>query len=170
MLETVKIKQWRTYPIVASSKAANVLHNTNQPSISTISRISATWLVSPSFGYSVWPDTVKGKSTMLRDWQNPLHVNMWEQGVKFLMPLILRIFLKLFAEKPNPTFFLKLIDVDDLVDSLAEARLKKYLMIEGTDNFQVMVFQSSSTTFKAAFLLCICDCWLTDYGSCSLFS
>ena len=89
------LKQWGTYPIVASSKVANVLHNTNQPSISTISRIFATWLVSPSFAYSVWPDTVKGKSTMLRDWQNPLHVNMWEQGVKFLMPLILRIFLKL---------------------------------------------------------------------------
>ena len=37
----------------------------------------------------------------------------------------------MFAEKPNPKFFLKLIDVDDLADSWAEVKLKKYLTIEG---------------------------------------
>ena len=74
-----------------------------------------------------------------------------------------------FAEKPNPKFFLKLIDGDDLADSRAEARLKKYLTIEGSDSFQVMVFQPNFTIFKAAFHLCICGHWLIDYGSCSPF-
>ena len=32
---------------------------------------------------------------MLGVWQNALYVDMWEQGVKFLMPLIVRIFLEL---------------------------------------------------------------------------
>ena len=63
----------------------------------------------------------------------------------------------MFAERPSPKFFLKLIDVDHPADSRAEARLKKYLTIQGSDSFQVMVFQPTSTTFKAAFHLCICD-------------
>ena len=50
---------------------------------------------------------------------------MWKHGVKFLMPLIVRILGTKFAEKPNPKFFLELIVVDDLADSWAEARLKK---------------------------------------------
>ena len=62
-----------------------------------------------------------------------------------------------FADKPNPKFFLKLIDVGDLVDSWAEARLKKYLTIKGSDSFQVIVFQPYCTIFKATFHLCICD-------------
>ena len=49
----------------------------------------------PSFAYSVWPDMVKRKLTMMGDWQNALHVDMWGQGLKFLMPLIVRIFLEL---------------------------------------------------------------------------
>ena len=75
-----------------------------------------------------------------------------------------------FAEKTNPKSFLKLIDIDELADSWAEARLKKYPTIEGSDSFQVMVFQPNSTTFKAASHLCICDHCLIDYGSCSLLS
>ena len=75
-----------------------------------------------------------------------------------------------FAQKPNPKFFLKLIDIDDVANSRAEARLKKYLETEVSDSFQVMVFQPNFTTFKAAFHLCICDNWLIDYASCSLFS
>ena len=75
-----------------------------------------------------------------------------------------------FAEKPNPKLILKVIDVDDMADSRAEARLKKYLTIEGSDSVQVMVVQPNSTTFKDAFHLCICDQWFIDYGSCSLFS
>ena len=62
-----------------------------------------------------------------------------------------------FAEKPDPKFLLKLIDVDDLADSLEEARLKKYLTMQGSDSSQVMVFQPNSTSFNAAFYLCICD-------------
>ena len=67
------------------------------------------------------------------------------------------------AEKTHPRFFLKLIDVDDLADSRAEARLEKYPMIEGSGNFQVMVFQPKSTIFKATSHLCICGCCLIDY-------
>ena len=44
-----------------------------------------------------------------------------------------------------------------MADSRAEARLKKYLTIEGLDSVQVMVVQPNSTTFKDAFHLCICD-------------
>ena len=100
---------------------------------------------------------VKGKSIILGDWQNAQHVNMWEQGVKFLMQLISRIFLELCLLRNQILFFLKLIDVDDLADSQAEARLKKYMTIAGSDSCQVIVFQSNSITFKAAFHLCICD-------------
>ena len=75
----------------------------------------------------------------------------------------------IIAEKLNPKFFFKLTDVDNLADSWAEARLKKYLTIEGSDSFQVMIFQTNFTTFKAAFDLCICERLLIDYGSCSLF-
>ena len=95
---------------------------------------------------------------------------MWEQGVKFLMQLISRIFLELCLLRNQILFFLKLIDVDDLADSQAEARLKKYMTIAGSDSCQVIVFQSNSITFKAAFHLCICDLWSIDYWSCSLFS
>ena len=84
------LKQWRIYPKVASSKVTTVLLNVNQPSISTISRIFVKRSMSPSFAYSLWPDMVKGRSTMLGDWQNTLHVHMWEQRVKFLMPLLYR--------------------------------------------------------------------------------
>ena len=117
--------QWRTYLIVASLETTTVLHSMNQPSISTISRIFATRLVAPSLAYSVWLDVVKGKSTMLGDRQNTLPIDMWKHGVKFLMPLIVRILGTKFAEKPSPKFFLELIVVDDLADSWAEARLKK---------------------------------------------
>ena len=84
------LKQWRTYPKVASSKVTTVLLNVNQPSISTISRIFVKRSMSSSFAYSLWPDMVKGRSTMLGDWQNTLHVHMWEHRVKFLMPLLYR--------------------------------------------------------------------------------
>ena len=40
------------------------------------------------------------------------------------------------------------LDIDDLADSGAEARLKKYLIIERSNSFQVMVFQPNYTTFK----------------------
>ena len=36
----------------------------------------------------------------------------------------------MFAEKTNPIVILKVINVDDLADSWAEPRLKKYLAIE----------------------------------------
>ena len=101
------LKQWRTYPKVVPLKATTVLHNVNQPSISVISRVFATRLVSPSSAYSVWPDIVKGKSTMLGDWQNAIYLDMWEQGVKFLMLLIVRIFVELTLLRKQILNFLK---------------------------------------------------------------
>ena len=41
---------------------------------------------------------------------------------------------------------------------------------EGSNSFQVMVFQSNSTNFKTTSHLCICDHCLIDCGPCSLFS
>ena len=76
-----------------------------------------------------------------------------------------------FGEKTNPNFFIKLIDVDDLEDSMAEeARLKEFPTIEGSDSFQVMAFQPNASYFKAASHLCICNNCQMNYGSCSLFS
>ena len=74
-----------------------------------------------------------------------------------------------FGEKTNPNFFIKLIDVDDLEDSRADARLKKFPTIESSDSFQVMAFQPNASSFKAASHLCICDNYQMNYGSCSLF-
>ena len=101
------LKEWRTYLKVVSYKATAVLHNINQPSISRISRIFATRSVFPSFGYSVWQDMVKGKLIMLGDWQNARHVGMWEQGIKFLMSLIVRIFLEVSLLRNQILNFLK---------------------------------------------------------------
>ena len=75
-----------------------------------------------------------------------------------------------FSDKTNPKFFCKQIDIDDLANSRADARLKKYPTIEGSDSFQVMLFYPNSTTFKAASHLCICENCSITYGSCSLFT
>ena len=56
------------------------------------------------------------------------------------MPLTVKIFLELSLLRKYPKFFLKLIDVDDLVDSRAEAKLKKYQTIEGSDVFKSWFF------------------------------
>ena len=125
-----------------------VLHNINQPSISTISRIFTTKSVSRH-----------GKGEVDHVWG--LAICFAHQyvgtGGKVLNITDCKDFLGTkFVEKPNPKFFLKLIDVD-VANSRAEARLKKYLATEVSDSFQVMVFQPNFTTFKAAFHLCICD-------------
>ena len=56
----------------------------------------------------------------------------------------------MFAEKTNPIVILKVIDVDDLADSWAEPRLKKYLAIESSDRFQVIVFQPDPKALKVS--------------------
>ena len=54
--------------------------------------------------------------------------------------------------------------------SFVETHLKKYPAIDGSDQFQVMVFTPNSSTFKAGKHLCICEECLKDYGSCASFS
>ena len=56
-----------------------------------------------------------------------------------------------------------------MADSRPEARLKKYLTMEGSGSFQVMVFQPNSANFQAVSHLWICDSCFTDYGPYSLF-
>ena len=74
-----------------------------------------------------------------------------------------------FGMKSNPTFHLKEIDTEELKVRRELARQKKYPTINGSDNFQVMVFTPNSRTFKAAPYLCMCDLCKEKYGSCSLF-
>ena len=73
--------------------------------------------------------------------QNVLYVDMWEQRGKLLNATDCKDFPGTkFAEKTNPKFLLKQIDVDGLADSTAESRLKKYPLSGRSDSFQVMVF------------------------------
>lgn len=85
-----------------------------------------------------------------------------EEGTEFIS--------QKFSEKTNPTYIVQQLHVDDLEESRKEARLKKYPTITGSDNFQVMVFQPNSVTFRASPYLCICEICMTKYGSCPLFS
>ena len=64
---------------------------------------------------------------------------MWEHGIKFLMPVIVRTFLELSLHRNQILNFVKLIDVDDIADSQVEARLK--------DSWQL----KAKTTFKSWF-------------------
>ena len=48
--------------------------------------------------------------------------------------------------------------------------MKKYPNIDGSNQFQVMVFTPDSSSFKAAKHLCINSECLKDYGSCASFS
>ena len=48
--------------------------------------------------------------------------------------------------------------------------MKKYPAIDGSDQFQAIVFTPNSSSFKAAKHLCICEERLKDYGSCASFS
>ena len=83
-------------------------------------------------------------------------------GIKIINATDCKYFLRTkFAKKTNSKLFLKLIDVDYLADSRAEVRLKKHLTIDGSDSFQVMIFQSIP---QPASHLCICDRCLIDYG------
>ena len=53
-----------------------------------------------------------------------LYTSIYGAGVKVPNATDCKDFLgTMFGDKPNPKFFLKLIDADDLVDSWAEARL-----------------------------------------------
>lgn len=75
-----------------------------------------------------------------------------------------------FGDKSNPSIFVKELQQDELSNLRAEARLKQYPTIDGSDSFQVIVFKPNSRSFKAAPRLCTCNICLIEYGSCSLFT
>ena len=62
-----------------------------------------------------------------------------------------------FVEKKDPVYHVKEIGVKQLEIAQADARLKYYHPIKGSNSFQVMVFCPNSTTIRAAEHLCICD-------------
>ena len=53
-----------------------------------------------------------------------------------------------FAEKTNPNFFLKLIDVDDLAGSQAEARSKNTRRLKAQTTFKSWIFNHFSQLLK----------------------
>ena len=66
-------------------------------------------------------------------------------------------------------YIVKEIDEKDLEFERAAARLKVFPSIDGSNKFQVMLFEPNSTSFVAANRICICKTCKTKYGMCSLF-
>ena len=66
-------------------------------------------------------------------------------------------------------YIVKEIDEKDLESERAAARLKVFPSIDGSNKFQVMLFEPNSTSFVAANRICICKTCKTKYGMCSLF-
>ena len=46
---------------------------------------------------------------------------------------------------------------------------KKFKTVQGSADFQVMIFTPNTNTFKASPRLCLCDLCSLNYGSCALF-
>ena len=59
--------------------------------------------------------------------------------------------------------------MEELPDLRAEARLKRYPTIDGSDSHQFMAFKPNSRGFKAAPCLCVCDSCLLSLDP-ALFS
>ena len=57
----------------------------------------------------------------------------------------------------------KEIDEKDLESERAAARLKVFPSVDVSNKFQVMLFESNSTSFAAANRICICDTCKTQY-------
>ena len=75
-----------------------------------------------------------------------------------------------FMEKKDPVYHAKEIDVKQLEVDWADARLKYYRPIKGSNSFQIIVFCPNNTAIRAAEHLCICDQYKNDYGTCDLFT
>ena len=57
----------------------------------------------------------------------------------------------------------------DLESERAPARLKVFPSIDGSNRFQVMLFEPNSISFVAANRISMCETCITQYGMCSLF-
>ena len=74
-----------------------------------------------------------------------------------------------FVEKKDPVYHVKGIDVKQLKIAQADARLKYYHPIKGSNSFQVIAFCLNATV-RAAEHLCIYDQSKNDHGTCDLFT
>lgn len=75
-----------------------------------------------------------------------------------------------FKEKNHPKYYLKEIDSKRLEIARASLRRTVFRGIDGSSQFQVIVFKPDSTSIRAATRLCLCNLCKEDYGSCQLFS
>ena len=83
--------------------------------------------------------------------------------------LAFRKILCKFQNKINPNYCIK--EIPYLLDEKrAMARLIAHRTIDGSSNFQVIVFRPDLIEFNAAERLCICLQCQESYGSCNLFS
>ena len=75
-----------------------------------------------------------------------------------------------FGEIEHPKYVIKEIDYKTTDSHRDNGKFKSFHTIDGSNAFQVMVFQPGSNTVKAANRLCLCDVCNTEYGSCPLFN
>ena len=73
-----------------------------------------------------------------------------------------------FGDKSEPIYVFKNITCEDIEEERAEERYVKYMTVEGSSKFQVLVF-APGKKMKASRRLCICEKCKNEYGSCSLF-
>ena len=66
-------------------------------------------------------------------------------------------------------YIVKEIDGKDLECERAAARLKEFPSIDGSNKFQLILFEPNSTSFVAANRICVRDTCKMQYGTCSLF-
>ena len=74
-----------------------------------------------------------------------------------------------FQDDQNPSYLVKEIDSNCLQQVKDESRSHKYHTVYGLSKWQVILFLSNATTFKAAPWLCICAQYQVKYGLCSMF-
>ena len=75
-----------------------------------------------------------------------------------------------FMGKKDPVYHVKEIDVKQLEIAWADARLKYYYPIKGSNSFQIIVFCPNNIIIRAAEYLCISDQCKSDYSICDLFT
>lgn len=67
------------------------------------------------------------------------------------------------------TYDVKEIKENELVDLRAECRLKVFETLDGSSQFQVMLFKPNCKKVHVAERLCVCESCLEQYGTCSSF-
>jgi len=73
-----------------------------------------------------------------------------------------------FETKRDPIYVFKNFEQKSLEAERATQQLKRYATVNGSANFQVIVFRPNEP-MKASLRICICERCLNEYGSCELF-